>query len=531
MNSPSLKLTTAARGTNLRSSEIQLTSGQVSPVILAPGRVLNVEVERQDGKTGILIQGRFFAAKLPDAAVDGQKLQVQVQGSGDALILKVLNQAPRLDNVLSQSVQDLLKQLLPNIDMRSLRGTLQNLETKIPESVLAKIFGQILSQPGSGTPQPTIDPQLTAQLQQLFAGQQFLTDKQIANPKALEQFLTQYFGSGLLKGVHEALETVQKLSQQSPAANQIRFLEILESTLKAIHDQPETLSFSSPSNSGIVGQQLRLYLLASHAAIERQDSTTLAQINQDLTLLRKLDNPLVLLRNVLGMMDYGEKSTNTFGASVNDLAHQLITNLAEAERRAAPESELRSIAKKFAQLSRALLDQHKASAAQGPILQDTGEALKALEKLAQGQQTLNQINPVMHALGEPVLLLFPALAHGLLSKWQLSVTGPNGERVEGESKRRKQSSQGEFERVELRLSFPQLGATHINLAHREGEILLNITTGSEQAAMHLQAELPKLESVFATLGFKKVGTKVQFGEVRDAFPKWYTDLSKHSLIA
>jgi hypothetical protein len=531
MTSLTPKLISAATGTNLRSSEIQLTSGQASPLILAPGRVLNVEVERQDGKTGILIQGRFFAAKLPDAAVDGQKLQVQVQGSGDTLTLKVLNQAPQPNLVLSQSIQELLKQLLPNIDMRSLRGTLQNLETKIPESVLAKIFGQVIAQAGTNTQQPSIDPQLATQLQQLFGGQQFLTDKQIANPKALEQFLTQYFGAGLLKGVHEALETVQKLSQQSPAANQIRFLEILESTLRAIQEQPETLSFSSPSNSGIVGQQLRLYLLASHAAIERQDSTTLAQINQDLTLLRKLDNPLVLLRNVLGMMDFGEKLKNTFGAAVNDLAYQIISNLADAERRAAPEAELRSIAKKYAQLSRALLEQHKANAAQGPLLQDTGEALKALERLAQGQQTLNQINPVMHALGEPILLLFPALTHGLLSKWQLSVTGSAGERIEGESQRRKQENSNEFERVELRLSFPQLGATHINLAHREGEILLNITTSSEEAAQHLQAELPKLESIFTTLGFKKVGAKVQMGEVKDALPKWYTELSKHSFIA
>jgi hypothetical protein len=277
-----------------------------------------------------------------------------------------------------------------------------------------------------------------------------------------------------------------------------------------------------------LAHQLRLYLLASHSALQTQDTATLNKINQDLGALKRLENPLVLLARVLGMWDIGTGEPTSFGGKATEFVQQLLHALKDAEQKSTPDQDLRQIAKKFAASARGLLESHKDQAAQTPLLQTTQEALKSLERVMQGQQTLNQLNPVMQALGEPLLFFLPVLTGSVVSKWEL-VT--HKELVKNEKEEQKKGAAEGYQKVSLHLQLPSIGPSEVHIAHRTHEILLHITVENEAAATYLNSQFKKLGDIFTTLGYTKVQTNIKAGQIKKVTPSWFNDLGTKSLIA
>ena len=138
---------------------------------LGVGQVLTVSVSRHtDGESGILIDGNFFKAQLPDGLPTGQKLSVVVADSSEAVVLRILHgssgsASSRLRP--AYAYDQILRTVLPAEALAILKKAKQLTPVSIPhqagseaitkflESLLTSpnISGLLLSQEKLGSPQ------------------------------------------------------------------------------------------------------------------------------------------------------------------------------------------------------------------------------------------------------------------------------------------------------------------------------------------------------------------------------------------
>ncbi|MBX7144945.1 MAG: hypothetical protein K1X79_10875 [Oligoflexia bacterium] len=499
---------------------------------LSPGAVVNIEVEREGQRSGFFLQGQFIPAKLPANLVDGQRVQVQVQGASDALLLRVLNLAPEgFENYFSNTVQDLIKELLPNIDLKPLRlGS-----SPLPDGFVGKLLGfnatpiTADSLPAEGQSASPQNLKLLQIFDKLMGNQSILNPPQLESPDQLQKFLKNVDAQSLLKGLADANNALQKLGDAKLQPGQVRFAELLESTLRALLDSKEPLNAESKSTPAVLAPQLKLYLLASQNALDHQNAETLKAINAEIPALRRLDNPLLSLQKLLQHIQFPAESPTPLSKAVTDLVKGLSVDLYKAIESKLPEKELREVLAKHAARAQSIIKEFGEPAQAAPALAQASETLRGLEQLARSQEALNKLNPIMHALGEPMLILFPALAGGLLSKWQLRID-PSQVEAEGR-KKGSAGSNGNFERIDISLSLPALGAVEINFAHRKGEALIQFTLTKEDGSLFLTERGATLEKRFQELGYEKVSIAARAGTPQNVLPPWFRELTRGSIVA
>ena len=140
------------------------------------------------------------------------------------------------------------------------------------------------------------------------------------------------------------------------------------------------------------------------------------------------------------------------------------------------------------------------------------------------------MNGVMQALGEPTLVFFPAMLQGLFSTWQATFQQPR----EVDDQEKQSGHNGgvrAFERIELFVTLPNLGPLEINLAHRKGELLLQLTAASAAAGELIRSGEARLETVFKGLGYTKTSVNTVVGSPEAVIPAWYQELSHRSIVA
>gem|GEM_PF-2211460 len=136
--------------------------------------------------------------------------------------------------------------------------------------------------------------------------------------------------------------------------------------------------------------------------------------------------------------------------------------------------------------------------------------LQALTSSLAARQGLEQLMPLAKSAGEPLMILFPMLLHGLASQVELRILGSlegsrdrTGSVLDQGDRQSKDSSSSStpFQRIQISVSFPKIGAVVFDLAHRSRELLLNMSFADKEIAEYVQSCVSKLEFAFAEMGF------------------------------
>lgn len=161
-----------------------------------------------------------------------------------------------------------------------------------------------------------------------------------------------------------------------------------------------------------------------------------------------------------------------------------------------------------------------------------------LDQLASTQETLQQLNPLMHALGEPALVLLPFLSQGLLNHSEVTID-PNARRKnkgggqgkgDGEGDGEDRGDSTPYQRVQVSVPMPSLGVIDVDIAHRRDELLVRITVENDEAEKFISGQIEDLNATLRTLGFKRSEIVAAVGEHSDSMPVWCEALSSRMSV-
>ncbi|MBN8550871.1 MAG: flagellar hook-length control protein FliK [Deltaproteobacteria bacterium] len=495
---------------------------------IAPGTTLEVSIHRDPQRgSGVMIEGRFVPARLPDNLAEGQVLTVRAFPGQDALVLKVIDPA-RLtgEKLIAQTFEQILQTLLPNIELKDIKSGAPFAQEPISAAFLKALFGEAASAKDA----PAVSPKLVQIFEKLLSQNSLIADPVLKDPALLSKVHSKLTQSNVLPNIQEATRALEELAQKAPSPVLLRLTSALQEHISTLLKSTDTLDFQSPGTAEkLLSQQLKIYLLASQTAMESGNSQVLKALSQDMGAVRRLENPLGLLLGLLRKVDLPGDTGGSNKALITALRATL-GDLQQLKDSGAGEKEIRETLKRSVVRLNDAREPFHAQSKDSAFLQQLQRTLKNIESVSSTQNTLHQMNGVMQALGEPTLVFFPALLQGLFSTWQASFQHSH----EAESETSQGRSKGgvrSFERVELMVTLPNLGPLQIDLAHRKGELLLHMTAASTAAGELLQQGSAKLETIFKGLGYANSSVSTVVGAPQAVVPGWYQELSHRSIVA
>lgn len=522
---------TPAQTAGTGSPEIKVARASAPLQALTPGSVIEVTVRRDpQAGSGVLIKGEFVPAALPATLADGQKVLVRVVPGADAVILRLTNQAQlKGQNLVASSFEQILRTLLPDLKLSDLQ---RNIFASPPQ--LAELLGLAKSnlpaeQKTARAETPAQNAALTQIIERLFEKHAMVGDTTLRKPELLERALTAFLTPKSGEAIEEATQALQKLAGKGASPALVRLLQATQSHLQSLLETATPLDFevtSSPEK--LLSQQLKIYLLASQTAAESGDTKALTSLSRGMEAVRRLENPLVLLTKILFNLESQDLRATPENDPVLEVLKELRGELSKLKSSGAAEKEIRAVLSKMEQKLSRTLEEVLKERPDLALLKQVQQTVKAADNLAQVQQTLNQLNPIMHVLGEPALLFVPALLQGLFSPWRVSVRSPDEPDSEGQSGKGGGSG---FTRVQLQLSFPSLGKLEVDIAHRKGEALLRLTSENEHAAALIEKKAPMLEKTLNELGYEKTSISAGHAKLEESLPSWFQELNSRSFIA
>jgi len=160
-----------------------------------------------------------------------------------------------------------------------------------------------------------------------------------------------------------------------------------------------------------------------------------------------------------------------------------------------------------------------------------------LEQMAATQETLNQLNPLMQALGEPALILFPFLFQGLIAHTEVTVDSNPGDKKgqgkgKGKSSKRGKTQEESYQRIHINVPLPSMGSVGVEIAHRSKEILIRFSVADEGVGEFVSGHFEELASILRKQGFQTTDLTTTVGAVQENAPHWSSGLpTKMSFVA
>lgn len=269
------------------------------------------------------------------------------------------------------------------------------------------------------------------------------------------------------------------------------------------------------------------------------DLATLIKVEMTKVLSQNIDSSSEIFKESLNIVDNTLSKVRNRHSTVLNSPKELQTILEEIMQDSQIPPKLQNILPAiFRHLDSVITNTTQTS------LADTSNDLKnlaaRLEGLANSLEMLNQLNPLMNALGEPVLLLFPSLFQGFLNHCELLVqsrNGGNSKNYKNKKQSKKGNQQGQpdsspYQRVQLTVPLPAIGVVGVDMAHREKEILVRLTVKEENIAKFLVEQLEHLAIVLKGIGFETTELVANVGEPEENITKWCSGLhSGNTVIA
>ena len=507
--------------------------------VLKAGAITEIKVstDPQTGQRGITMNGIFLPAVLPDNVKVGQKLSVAVQSSIDALVLKILSDGdkPKATTKPAPSLRD-LKLLITSKESEHLREALQEIFTgtskqsapRIPQSQSLTTPPQLPATTQPGGAKFVVEARTASTL----SAQDILVDNATEKPEAITRALTKLALNGITKAVEEAKQQVEKLGVKANDAGAVRLLDTLRKAVDTLLERPEMLSFDPPSTEDtgalqvpIRREQLVFLATTARALIESgSPPEILSKLAQRIT---PKDSPLTTLLNTLKALSLDNNESSTITKEVLELVKGLTHELALFKDRRSPATEVHDALRRFAERATTKATQLEQSEIQERA--HTARLLERLESVSAAQDTLARLAPIVSALGEPTMVMFPLLFFGDLFVGGLTAQ-PRTVQPDPEHKESETAAPG-FTKIELSLNLPHLGHVQLELAHRPGEALLAFHCASPEVMGFMQQHLELLATRIREHDVESPHLSVDTALKPSIVPDWVMALGEKSIIA
>lgn len=466
---------------------------------LRAGETLDVEVhETAQGGRGILLNGTFIPASIPEHLENGTPLTVLVAPQLDTLVLRILHQSAPQETGASL-LDVLLRGLGIATDSNALRS-LARWSPFVPQQLLTSesLWNEQL--PSSSTEPSYPQTDLRAQLP---PGLLIASERELAQPSQLRSLLTFAFRPGLFRALEEAVDALRDLrtvSERLPSSGGASKLE-----LTAL--QPLTH---------------RLQQIADAAKVPLHELLSVPLLR---TLIEQHASPSSRL------IGAGTQQVKSSPDLFEQLLRALLQHLDEAPNAPTPQGGERaakgSPPPQIPTMTRAEQG-HPAGGTSGGNTPQLTRTMPSLEELARGQELLRSLAPLLQAAGEPTVTLLPLHIGAVLSTLELRIDPPPVHEEEQES-----ANQGRtrLRSVHLALSLPTLGALEVDIAYSESELLARIVGEEPRVVAQLEARLEQLERRLNDCGFTHVRLRAVAGTPQRAAPGWYPLSTTRSVVA
>lgn len=509
-------------------AEIRISRADSPLRSLTPGSIVEVRVQRGGPQgSGVVINGEFVKAALPDEIPDGAKLLVRVVPTADAVILRISSAAQlRGEQLITQSFEAILRSLLPDLRVEDLRRGLPSAQ---PLGIdLAKI---LLSLENKATPAQSVElnSPIARIFQSLLKNNALIGETLLKNPTSLQSALTSLSKGEHLAEVQKALQSVSTTGASAAPASVVRFLKALDTHIELLLTSPKAFeSGSEPIDAKALANQLKLYLLVSQNAVESGSSKALQAIAKETQLLRRGMDPISFMLGLFQNLELPEFSDRASGQLASQTMRGMAQDLQKLKENNLPPAAVRDGVRLIHEKAKTLLRQLETSNKDIELAPQAQQVLKGIESIMHAQASLMQVNPVMHALGEPSLVLLPALVQGIFGAWRVSVKESiENEKEGGQSK----GAAKQFVRIGLSLTLPSLGPIEVDVAHRKGEVLVHIASTNTDVTTLISERAPQLEEAFKQLGYDKTAFSASTGKLKSSVPGWFHELSHQSIVA
>jgi len=496
------------------SNTVRVEAKEAALSILPVGKVLEVTVSNRSGLgVGLMIQGQFVPALLPKGTQAGDKLQVRVEANDDALILKILGAVPNsklpsgvgTKALLSGAMSNLLSLLLPEdkqVDIHAATQAFREASAKPPDS-----------DPQKGTDRKDLPAPLKVLLERLRFEGSTLDEGSLKDSKQVAMTLASFAERSLTSSVREARHSVEMLSREPRSTPLERFVQALSSHLTELLSSSSDLGFdpkkSGASDAAPVKQQLALGLALSHYALASGMPHVLERVTEQLATHSGKGNPLLMLLQVALNSPLLQFQSSDGSSSLEKALDSMIKELAKLRGEAAPDKVVRGVLQKHAgALAEALRQSGKGMQADG-LGQGHLSTARTIEKMLAGQDALNQVNTVFRSFGEPSILMIPLVIQGLAIPLEVLMHPPSIS--PDEKKGSKREAQAGYQRIEIRVRLPALGAVAVDVALRGEEALVTISLESEELHSFVGTKTELLSARLREVGFKDASVTARQG--------------------
>ena len=472
---------------DVRVDRTQVSSGGAPMLTIGETVQITVRDNPPGGKGTILLGGMLLNAELPSNLVVGDRVTAQVDDEGTQLLFKILTLQRPI------SIDATIEQMLKNV------------ETLLKDTTLgARLTTAPLQLPEMDAP---VMKQLSAMLRQV---QSTLLGN--ADPQA------PVLGQSPNQSLELTLQDALSLS------NPGRSLGTADNIYQAL------LSLQRGETSNFLNQLVvALRTAAENAFSSSADRLTSALSTKLANILATESGALDLKQTLLLLTTTLEKeltSGKIADGKARDVLQTALRQLNDAvmnpeAARALLENTLQLLSRGTESSDKTLLD-----LAQGMKLQ---QALTQFQQLIQTQTTLNQLNPLMQAIGEPALLLFPFLFHGFLAQSEIVVDPERNKRQKRDKEQQqrrksKKHSAAPYHQLHVSVPLPYLGQVEVDVAHREKDIYVRFTVPDDEIGKFLLEQLEYLQVLLRKHGFDQAELTAAIGEPRDIRPAWVKGL-------
>ncbi len=467
------------------SNTVRIPSTQILPQATAPlsiGDLLRFHVRANPpGELGTLyFQGQLIKTMLPSNVSTGDRILARLENSGEQVVFKIL-ELIKADGTTAISKTDaaIPRTANPTAVNNSSEAQIQELSKQI-ESILQRTAPQssdaTVQAPAdqlsrglnsAATPLPIDEPLKSGELQRLVD----TISKTIGNGESLQN----------AQGVSEKI----RLSATGSAA------EILRQAAEAIKQVLKETPYQLPTTDRF----LVLLQTQLNSLLETNQSSGGREIS-----LRQVDILLKAVGEELKTQKGGE------AGKASDALKLVLTDLKLARQE--PAALEKHIESALNRIHTHLGESHETDGEKRvnpKFVSDLRTLVNRLESLAQTHETLATLNPVMNALGEPALILFPFILHGLLHHSEITID-PNAGRHQKDknSKGNRGGAEEAYQRIQVRLPLPNLGPLEVDIAHRDTEVLTRVITKDPQTAAFLLEQSENLRLSLQTANFELV---------------------------
>jgi len=475
---------------------IQIPATEVLPQaqpVIAVGEVLKMMVRSNvDGQGQLYFRGVLLAATLPETLAAGDKIFAKVTEAGTQLVLKLLEtQRPGTSGTASggggtqNPISGQLQQFIKESSTPSLRFATALPYPDFSASELHSLSGEKISEAATTNPQLKPVLEVLAELADALESNETLAD-----PRTSQSTLLDAAGGKIAPALKQAAASLKQLLADSAPPDTRRFLSALKEELSDLLERSVKDNDTSRRQIDVLINSLTEEIKVSKQAPEKE-----RQILKD------------TLRDLQTARESPEQTLSKLETSLTRLKDAaLSTSSKPVNLDPKTKAELHQIAAR-------------------------------LEQMASAQDNLAQLNPVMHALGEPALILFPFLAQGLLSHSQISIDsgldrkGSGGGRGRDYDEGEYDGDSSPYQRIQVSVPLPSMGPVHVDIAHRKDEILVRFSVSDPEAASFLTEKLEHLGTTLRNLNFARTELMTHVGEVENSSPLWANGSEDESVIA